>query len=48
MDQDSRFNSPIISAAFFDNGGSEWGNVQRGIEQLSHNVSAAILTMNLV
>ena len=47
-----RFDSPVISAAFFDNslnGGTEftWGDVPRGIEQLSHNVSAAILTMNL-
>ena len=47
-----RFDSPVISAAFFDNslnGGTEftWGDVPRGIEQLSHNVSATILTMNL-
>lgn len=47
-----RFDSPVISAAFFDsslNSGTDftWGDVPRGIEQLSHNVSAAILTMNL-
>ena len=47
-----RFDSPVVSAAFFDNslnGGTDftWGDVPRGIEQLSHNVSAAILTMNL-
>lgn len=47
-----QFDSSIISAAFFDtslNSGNDftWGNVARGIEQLSHNVSAAILTMDL-
>jgi hypothetical protein len=47
-----KFDSPVISAAFFDtslNSGADftWGDVPRGIEQLSHNVSAAILTMNL-
>ncbi|KAG8931806.1 hypothetical protein FRC01_000785 [Tulasnella sp. 417] len=47
-----RFDSSVISAAFFDtslNSGTAftWGNVARGIEQLSYNVSAAILTMDL-
>ena len=47
-----RLRSSVLSAAFFDsslNSGSEltWGDVPRGIEQLSHNVSAAILTMDL-
>jgi len=47
-----KFDSPVISAAFFDsslNSGADftWGDVPRGIEQLSHNVSAAILTMDL-
>ncbi|KIO27291.1 hypothetical protein M407DRAFT_23469 [Tulasnella calospora MUT 4182] len=47
-----KFDSSIISAAFFDtslNSGTDfiWGNVARGIEELSHNVSAAILTMDL-
>lgn len=47
-----KFDSPVISAAFFDsslNSGTDftWGDVPRGIEQLSHNVSAAILSMDL-
>ncbi|KAG9045196.1 hypothetical protein FS837_006844 [Tulasnella sp. UAMH 9824] len=46
------YDSSITSAAFFDpslNSGSAftWGDVPRGIEQLSHNISAAILTMDL-
>ena len=47
-----KFDSPVISAGFFDsslNTGTDftWGDVPRGIEELSHNISAAILTMNL-
>ncbi|KIO17024.1 hypothetical protein M407DRAFT_33325 [Tulasnella calospora MUT 4182] len=46
------FDSSITSASFFDpslNSGTSfiWGDVPRGIEQLSHNISAAILTMDL-
>ena len=48
----SQFRSSVILAAFFDPSSSSgtdltWGDVSRGIEQLSHNVSAAILTMDL-
>lgn len=51
-DDTPQFSSSVISAAFFDtslNTGTDltWGDVPRGIEQLSHNVSAAILTMDL-
>ena len=47
-----KFDSPVISAAFSDNSlnsGTDftWGDVPRGIERLSHNVSAAILNMDL-
>lgn len=47
-----KFASSATSAAFFDSSvdsGTDftWGNVARGIEQLSYNVSAAILTMDL-
>ncbi|KAG8950243.1 hypothetical protein FRC04_007877 [Tulasnella sp. 424] len=47
-----KFASSATSAAFFDpsvDSGTDftWGNVARGIEQLSYNVSAAILTMDL-
>ncbi|KAG8931805.1 hypothetical protein FRC01_000784 [Tulasnella sp. 417] len=46
------YESSVTSAAFFDpsvNSGNAftWGDVPRGIEQLSHNISAAILTMDL-
>ncbi|KAG8895129.1 hypothetical protein FRC00_007935 [Tulasnella sp. 408] len=48
----TEYDSSITSAAFFDpslNSGSAftWGDVPRGIEQLSHNISAAMLTMDL-
>ena len=51
-DYTPEFSSSVISAAFFDtslHSGTDftWGNVSGGIEQLSHNVSAAILTMDL-
>ena len=47
-----QFSSSVILAAFFNtssNSGTDltWGDVSGGIEQLSHNVSAAILTMDL-
>lgn len=47
-----KFDSSVTSAAFFDpslNSGTDftWKDVPRGIEQLSHNISAAILAMDL-
>lgn len=47
-----KFGSSVTSAAFFDpslNSGTDftWKDVPRGIEQLSHNISAAILAMDL-
>ncbi|KAG8992135.1 hypothetical protein FRB90_001077, partial [Tulasnella sp. 427] len=46
------FDSSVTSAAFFDpslDSGTNfmWGDVLGGIEQLSHNISAGILTMDL-
>lgn len=44
-----RLRSSVLSSAFFDYalGTFTWKDVPRGIEQLSHNVLAAILTMEL-